>query len=112
MIFCHLDWRLFENDPMIKGQRGGKKITYDNTGRYFTNTEFTSLVTKAWVGTTVKQSAVLERAIHQTQESGKAAAVTIKFDKPDTNDKELSQAAQIKSEQDINENVEVQLKRW
>jgi len=112
-MYIPLDyWRLLENDPIIKGQRGGRRIIYDNTGRYFTNTEFTSLVTKAWVGTTIKQSTVLERAIHQTLESGKAVAVAIKFDKPDPNDIGLSQAAQIQHEQDINEHVKVQQKLW
>ncbi len=44
-------WKLTENDPRLAGKRGGQVLRYSNAGRYFTNTDFSALVAKAWVGT-------------------------------------------------------------
>lgn len=71
-------WKLLETSPEILGERGGKQITYENVGRYMDNTEFITVVAKAWVGTTPSQSTILQEAIKQTLENGKAVAVAIK----------------------------------
>ena len=73
-------WDRLSADPSIDGPKGGKSISYRNVGRYMDNTEFVSLVAKAWVGTTVSQSAVLSAVIRATVETGKAVAVGIKTD--------------------------------
>lgn len=78
-MYLPLDyWKLLENDPGIKGPKGGLRITYDNAKRYFDNTSFTTVVSKAWVGTTPSQSQVLQQVIRTTLETGKAAAIAIK----------------------------------
>lgn len=78
-MYLPLDyWKLLEQHPGIKGPRGGLHITYQNVGRHFDNSAFASVVTKAWVGTTPGQSAVLKEAIRQTIETGKAAVVAVK----------------------------------
>lgn len=83
-MYLPLDyWKLLEQHPGIKGPRGGLRITYDNVGRHFDNASFTSIVAKAWVGTTPAQSVVLKEAIRQTLETGKAVAIAVKPKKPD-----------------------------
>ena len=78
-MYLPLDyWKLLETSPDILGVRDGRQITYENVGRYFDNTEFVTVVTKAWVGTTPNQSGVLQDVIRQTLETGKAVAVAIK----------------------------------
>lgn len=83
-MYLPLDyWKLLEQHPGIKGPRGGLRITYDNVGRHFDNSSFTSIVAKAWVGTTPAQSVVLKEAIRQTLETGKAVAIAVKPKKSD-----------------------------
>jgi hypothetical protein len=73
-------WDRLSADPSLVGPRGGKSVSYRNVGRYMDNTEFVSLVAKAWVGTTVGQSNALSRVIRSTVETGKAVAIGIKTD--------------------------------
>lgn len=78
-MYLPLDyWKLLENDPGIKGPKGGLRITYENAKRHFDNTSFTTVVSKAWVGTTPSQSQVLQEVIRATLETGKAVAIAIK----------------------------------
>lgn len=78
-MYLPLDyWKLLENDPGIKGPKGGLRITYENAKRYFDNTSFATVVSKAWVGTTPSQSQVLQDVIRATLETGKAVAIAIK----------------------------------
>ena len=78
-MYLPLDyWKLLENDPGIKGPKGGLRITYENAKRHFDNTSFTTVVSKAWVGTTPSQSQVLQEVIRTTLETGKAVAIAIK----------------------------------
>ncbi|WP_176461337.1 hypothetical protein [Bordetella genomosp. 1] len=83
-MYLPLDyWKLLENDPGIRWPRGGLRITYENAKRHFDNTAFTTVVSKAWVGTTPNQSQVLQDVIRATLETGKAVAIAIKPKKPD-----------------------------
>jgi len=78
-MYLPLDyWKLLESDPGIQGPKGGLRITYDNAQRHFDNTAFTTVVSKAWVGTTPSQSQVLQDVIRATLETGKAVAIAIK----------------------------------
>lgn len=78
-MYLPLDyWKLLEKHPGTKGPRGGRRVTYENVGRHFDNSSFTTIVAKAWVGTTHSQSAVLKEAIRQTLETGKALAIAVK----------------------------------
>lgn len=82
-MYLPLDyWKLLENDPGIKGPRGGLRITYENAKRHFDNTSFITVVSKAWVGTTPSQSQVLRDVIRETLETGKAVAIAIKPMRP------------------------------
>lgn len=67
----------------IKCPHGGRRGTFENVGRHFDNSAFTTVVAKAWVGTTPSQSAVLASAIPQTLQTGKAIAIAVKPKKQD-----------------------------
>lgn len=83
-MYLPLDyWKLLEIDPGIQGPRGGLRITYENAKRHFDNTAFTTVVSKAWVGTTPSQSQVLRDVIRANLETGKAVAIAIKPKKTD-----------------------------
>lgn len=78
-MYLPLDyWKQLAQSPGIQGSRGGVRITFENAGRYFDNSAFTAIVSKAWVGTTPSQSEVLKEAIHQTIETGKTVAIAVK----------------------------------
>lgn len=78
-MYLPLDyWKLLEQHPGIKGPRGGRRVTYQNVGRHFDNSAFTTVVAKAWVGTTPNQSAILKDTIRQILETGKAVAIAVK----------------------------------
>jgi len=96
-MYLPLDyWKLLENNPGIKGPKGGLRITYENAKRHFDNTAFTTVVSKAWVGTTPSQSQVLQDVIRTTLETGKAVAIAIKPKKssgPTGDDEEIEEEA-------------------
>lgn len=92
-MYLPLDyWKLLEKDPGIQGPKGGLRITYHNAQRHLDNTAFTTVVSKAWVGTTPSQSQVLQDIIRTTLETGKAVAIAIKPKKsaePQDDDQEI-----------------------
>lgn len=80
-MYIPLDyWNTLSKDSSIEGPRGGKVISYENVGRYFDNTEFVTMVAKAWIGTTSNQTDILEGLIRSTIQSGKAVAIGVKTD--------------------------------
>jgi hypothetical protein len=83
-MYLPLDlWKCLVRDPATEGPRGGRVISYNNVGRKLTNTEFVTLVANAWVGTTVPQSSLLEKAIRSVVETGKTVTFAIKhLDQP------------------------------
>ena len=96
-MYLPLDyWKLLERDPGIQGPKGGLRITYDNAQRHFDNTAFTTVVSKAWVGTTPSQSRVLQDVIRATLATGKAVAIAVKPKKstePRDDDQEVEEEA-------------------
>ena len=83
-MYLPLDyWKLLVQSPRVQGPRGGLRVTFENAGRHFDNSSFTTIVSKAWVGTTPSQSDVLREAIRQTIETGKAVAIAVKPKKTD-----------------------------
>jgi hypothetical protein len=68
-------WTLLQTSPLLDGPNGGRLLNYENADRYLTNTEFTTFVCKAWAGTRVEQSAMLEQLIRKTLETGKCVTL-------------------------------------
>jgi hypothetical protein len=83
-MYLPLDyWGLLSEHPTMLGPKGGKRLSYNNVRRYFDNTEFVTIASGGWVGTTIQQSKHLEAAIRSTLESGRAVvfAVNIQTDR-------------------------------
>lgn len=55
-----------------KGEKGGTIITFDNSPRYLTNTEFSKFINRGWIGTRGIQSDILSKLIKQYYETGNA----------------------------------------
>jgi hypothetical protein len=78
-MYLPLDYlKILQEDDSILGEKGGRKITYENVGRYFDNTTFKSIVEGGWIGTSHNQSKVLEVIIKEILENGRTAVVAIK----------------------------------
>jgi hypothetical protein len=71
-------WKSLASDPVTKGSRNGRLITYSNVGRKLSNPDFVTLVANAWVGTTIPQSVVLEKVIEAVIRSGKTVTLAVK----------------------------------
>jgi hypothetical protein len=74
----YMNYLLDDNGP--KGKKGGSIITFDNSPRYLTNTEFSNLVNRGWMGSNCKQSDVLAKLIRIFQETGRALLVAVEID--------------------------------
>ena len=78
-MYLSLDlWKSLSEYPATKGPRGGRAVSYANVGRRLTNSEFVTLVANAWVGTTVPQSALLEKVIRSVVETGRTVTIAVK----------------------------------
>lgn len=71
-------WDVLDSSGQLAGERGGKRLGFDNIGRYLSNTEFAVLVAKGWVGSDPGQSGYLGEIIKQTLESGRAVIYAAK----------------------------------
>lgn len=104
-------WRILEKSQQILGPQKGKRICYENVGRYFDNTAFIQLVSNAWVGTTISQSNILERVIKQTIESGKTVTLAVRKDPPKAEVKKNKQKHDIVISEE-QEKKQIQLRLW
>ncbi|MGH8291254.1 MAG: hypothetical protein ACREV7_20020 [Steroidobacteraceae bacterium] len=78
-MYLPLDfWKALAADPVTKGPRHGRVITYDNVSRRLSNSQFLALVAQAWVGTTVPQSRLLEQVIESVIQTGKTVTLAVK----------------------------------
>ena len=81
MYFPVEHWDLLKGNDDLLGVKGGKALRFhktspfSNAGRYFNNTEFSNLVSKAWVGTTFDQSDILERIIQHTLDGDRSVTL-------------------------------------
>jgi hypothetical protein len=71
-------WNLLVATGQIDGPQGGMAANFDNVGRYLTNSDFATLVSKAWVGSNPAQSAILAPLISETIETGRAVVYAVK----------------------------------
>jgi hypothetical protein len=56
-------WQQFMNSVDAQGKRGGVSIGWDNAPRHFSNSEFTSLLRRGWIGSSGLQSKLLSEII-------------------------------------------------
>ncbi|HDZ45394.1 hypothetical protein LCGC14_0193190 [marine sediment metagenome] len=60
-----------------KGKNGGRIISFKNSPRYLTNTEFSSSVNRGWIGSKMNQSDILEKIVKVFLETGRAIIVAV-----------------------------------
>jgi hypothetical protein len=60
----------------------GRRVDFQNVGRYLDNSEFIGLVKKAWIGTTPAQSELLTELIREILASGRTVTLAIKTEQP------------------------------
>lgn len=70
MYFPLSYWTSLVASPDARGPRGGVQITYENAGRYLTNTDFISLVGGGWVGTSVQSETMISNVVTQSLDAG------------------------------------------
>lgn len=80
-MYFNLDhWEFLENDADMLGPQGGRRISYKNMSRHITNTDFTTLVKHSWIGTTPKQTELIEPLIEEILRTGKSVIYAVKRD--------------------------------
>lgn len=47
-------WNLLLEDNCSNGPKGGKQLTFENTGRYFNNSQFINLAQNGWIGSRIE----------------------------------------------------------
>lgn len=71
----YMKFLLSPNGP--KGKNGGRLISFSNSPRYLTNTEFSNSVNRGWIGSNGAQSDVLVKLIQTFLETGRAVLVAV-----------------------------------
>lgn len=56
-------WKRLHESGSLVGPRSGNVLTYDNVGRWLTNSDFITLLSRSWVGTSPRESAMLQKVI-------------------------------------------------
>lgn len=74
----YMEFLLSEKGP--KGVKGGSIISFNNSPRYLTNTEFSNFVNRGWIGSNCTQSDVLAELIKSFLNTGRAVLVATEID--------------------------------
>lgn len=69
----YMHFLLSANGP--RGPAGGIQINFENTTRYMTNSQFTSLLNGGWIGTKGAQTEVIRAMVKRFYETGRALVV-------------------------------------
>ncbi|MCV4290448.1 hypothetical protein OH708_21275 [Pseudomonas capsici] len=69
----YMHFLIGKNGP--KGPRGGQCISFENAPRYFTNSDFSSMVRAGWIGSRSAGTAELKRLIRAYYETNRAVMV-------------------------------------
>ena len=74
----YMNFLLGDDGP--KGKQGGALISFNNSPRYVTNTEFVNFVNRGWVGSNCEQSDILCELISSFLKAGQAVLVATEID--------------------------------
>jgi hypothetical protein len=78
-MYLPLDlWKGLAASGKLVGPQRGNVLTFENVGRKLANDEFVPLVANASVGTSIAQTAVLERVVRAILQSGKTVTFAVK----------------------------------
>lgn len=77
-MYLPLDyWEALMETPSVKGVRGGLRVTYDNVGRYLTNSLFTDLVQHGYVGSRLATTDALSAVVRQSLEANRSVIAAL-----------------------------------
>jgi hypothetical protein len=62
-------------DPKLRGERGGRIVTFENTGRHLTNTLFAELLREGWIGTRGVSSAKVAEIVRNALVANRSVSV-------------------------------------
>jgi hypothetical protein len=63
------------DDPNLRGERGGRIVTFENTGRHLTNTLFAELLREEWIGTRGVSSAKIAKIVSEALGANRSISV-------------------------------------
>src|SRR5207249_9096367 len=75
-------WEILDKSPQILGKGGGKCITYDNSGRHFSNSEFIPLVQSGWIGSRTLTSDAITEYVNQALNADRSVMLAAKSSTP------------------------------
>lgn len=70
-------WKRLLADPRTTGPRGGKVLSYDTVGRFMNNTAFTTMVERAWVGSSGAASDHINTILKEAVDRGRAVVFAV-----------------------------------
>ena len=82
-MYFSLDyWKELISNHRTDGVNGGKLVSYSNSERYFSNTQFTDLVKNGWIGSKKHQSKVIRGIINEILR-GKRSVILANYENDD-----------------------------
>ena len=87
-MYIPLDlWNLLLDDISTEGPKGGRQLTYNNTARYFNNTQFINLAQNGWIGSKIDDYNKITEVIMASINSDNSLLLA-EFEKYDDNKKD------------------------
>lgn len=68
-------WNITLADKSTDGPKGGKQLSFKNTGRYFYNSQFINLAQNGWIGTPISDSDKITEIIKSSIDSGNSLTI-------------------------------------
>lgn len=75
MYFPVSYWDIISRAGETMGPKGGRRVSYDKSGRYFSNGLFAQLVRFGWIGSTNVATGLLQDLIMQSLENGRSVTL-------------------------------------
>ncbi|MBE9009997.1 hypothetical protein IQ250_07235 [Pseudanabaenaceae cyanobacterium LEGE 13415] len=76
-MYIPLDyWKLLICSEQTLGPRGGRRMTFNNVERYFTNTLFIQLVQEGWLGSSVENTNIITNFIRRAIEENRSVILS------------------------------------
>lgn len=76
-MYIPLDyWKVIVASKDTTGPKGGKRITFENVGRHFSNTLFINLVQYGWVGSPIRDNRIITQFIQKALENNRSVVLS------------------------------------
>lgn len=73
MYFSFDYWKKLISDERTIGPRAGRYVSYENSLRYFNNTQFRELIKNGWIGSKKNQSELITKVINEILKNKRSA---------------------------------------